>query len=341
MSNEIRCPKCDITNQDDFTFCCKCGCKLDKQDSSIQQLNDVPLDSKPKDSVANALPFWRKIPGYRSKTPWKMVLATFVYGFIILQLIIPKQNTTISNKEKTSAAVLYQQLESVYKNKDYEKAKNVFGELLSKYPEAPETLKGKQMIDGIDKVIQQEKEDKTKEEQRKAEEDKKRAEEAEQKKARLASALSYTRTKYDEVKDITWYYDNSTSNYSNETDFYAYIGKSKTGNPWLRFRIQFGSDDWLFIKKYTIKTDETTFTITTNYNEVKRDVVYGNGISEWYDVPLDSEKAKIVKAVIASQKTILRCEGEKYYKDRTITAEEKAALQHILDSYEALGGTSI
>jgi hypothetical protein len=47
----------------------------------------------------------------------------------------------------------------------------------------------------------------------------------------------------------------------------------------------------------------------------------------------------MIKAVIDSNKTILRSNGENSVHDREITQEEKTALQNVLDAYKVLGGT--
>lgn len=321
----MQCSKCNNQNQDGFKFCSKCG----------NPLNPVPpivgYDNKINESKTDALPFWRKIPGFRTKTTSKMLFASVVYGFILLSIVIPKGDNPSKQTIATQSPAIgmYQQIDSLYKNKDYSKAKQVFIELSQKYPDTTETAKAKEMISNIDALIQQQQDEKTQEENKKVQE-------AAAKTARLDVALSNMRKTTDEVKNINWYHDKSTTQHENENDFFAYIGKNSE-RPWLRLKIQFADDDWLFIKKYIIKADDKTFTIETQFDEVKRD--NNSMVWEWYDVQMDKNKYEIIKAVIASNKTILRCEGQQYYKDRTITAKEKEALQNVLDAYEALGGS--
>lgn len=33
------------------------------------------------------LPNWRQLPGFRSKTPWKMIVALIVYALILLAIV--------------------------------------------------------------------------------------------------------------------------------------------------------------------------------------------------------------------------------------------------------------
>lgn len=86
-----------------------------------------------------------------------------------------------------------------------------------------------------------------------------------------------------------------------------------------------------------IKADDQRFDIDPDYSDVERD--NGSGaIWEWYDYAAERSDVKLVQAVIASKKTILRYNGQQYYSDREITAAEKQALQNVLDAFVALGG---
>ena len=117
------------------------------------------------------------------------------------------------------------------------------------------------------------------------------------------------------------------------------MGKEKTGKPWLRFRIQYTADHWLFIESYVIKTDNDSYTISTSYDEVEKDNG-AMGIHEWYDVAMNNRLYNIVKDVIKSKNVKLRHNGKQYYNDRSISEKEKQGLQNILDAYEALGGAT-
>ena len=53
-----------------------------------------------------------------------------------------------------------------------------------------------------------------------------------------------------------------------------------------------------------------------------------------------SSEYQILKAVANGKDLKIRFEGKDYYKDKTITAQQKTALRNVLDAYEALGGNS-
>lgn len=167
--------------------------------------------------------------------------------------------------------------------------------------------------------------------------EKQAAEKAKIEKERLANAVKKLRTSVDDMKGITWYYDKSTPKNNDVNSFHIYMGKKGSGIPWLRFSIQYKSDDWLFIEKYLIKTDNNSYTIYAD-RDVERDNGYG-GIWEWYDTQMTQELYDIIKDIIDSKNVRLRSEGKQYYKDRQITAKEKQGLKNVLDAYESLGGT--
>lgn len=104
---------------------------------------------------------------------------------------------------------------------------------------------------------------------------------------------------------------------------FAYIGKEENTKPFLRLNIQYVADDWLFIEKFIFNVDGKTYTISsTKYGEFKRDNGSGQ-IWEWLDRSVGASELKIIKAVANSKSTKVRFQGDKYYKDRTISSREK------------------
>lgn len=238
-----------------------------------------------------------------------------------------KLNEEIENL-KFGPDKLLSQAEVYLNAKEFNNAKSELLTLLEKHPGSPQVTKAKQLIAITDNGI---------EELRIAEE-KAKIEKERVEKERLTNATKKLRTKYDDIKGITWYYDKGTPKYNNYNSFHLYMGKENTEKPWLRVKIQYTSDDWLFIKNYAIKTDSNSYTISTSYGEVEKDNGSGD-IWEWYDVPMDNRLYNMVKDVIKSKTVKLRHNGKQYYKDRTISEKEKQGLRNMLDAYEALGGT--
>lgn len=64
----MKCPMCGISTQFDFSYCPHCGYK-------------VALE------IERPLPNWRKLPGFRSKIPWKMMVSGLIYIWILLAIV--------------------------------------------------------------------------------------------------------------------------------------------------------------------------------------------------------------------------------------------------------------
>jgi hypothetical protein len=154
-------------------------------------------------------------------------------------------------------------------------------------------------------------------------------------------AMKKMNKKYDVVNEITWYQDKSSPSYVNHNGFYTYIGQSNDSKPWLRLAIQYTDDNWLFIESYTIKVDGKTYTISENsYGEIKIDTRSGV-IWEWLNRQVGSSEYEIIKAVSTGKDVKIRFSGKDYYKDKTITEQQKTALRNVLTAYELLGGELI
>ena len=229
---------------------------------------------------------------------------------------------------KFGADKLLSQAKLYIESKDFSKAKVELQNLIEKHSVSQQATEAKQLLAIADYGIKKEKalEEKALIEKQKAEKD------------RLANATKKMRVKVDDMNDVTWYYDKTSPQYTNYNGFYAYIGTSKGSKPWLRLVIQYAADDWLFIEKYIIKVNGQTYNITEDSNsEIKTDNGSGE-IWEWLDRKVGYSEYQIIKAVAHGKDVKIRFNGKDYYKDKTITAQQKIALQNVLNAYEALGG---
>jgi hypothetical protein len=273
----------------------------------------------------------------------KRTLQVLTIGFLIMGLIScggvsqNEYDTLKAENEKLKQEIedlkfgpdkLLSQAKLYIENKDFSKAKVELQNLIEKHSASQQATEAKQLLVIADNGIKEEKtlEEKALIEKEKAEKD------------RLANATKKMRVKVDDMNDVTWYYDKTSPQYTNYNGFYAYIGTSKGSKPWLRLVIQYAADDWLFIEKYIIKVDGQTYNITEDsYGEIKTDNGSG-GIWEWLDRKVGYSEYQIIKAVANGKDIKIRFNGKDYYKDKTITGQQKIALQNVLDAYEALGG---
>ena len=116
----------------------------------------------------------------------------------------------------------------------------------------------------------------------------------------------------------------------------------KDGKPQgLRIKIQYVSDDWLFIEKYSVKADQKTFHIEPGSFKVERDngIVGGsNRIWEWYDGQVAEQQLQLWDEISRSSKVTLRYGGRQYYKDRELDDDEIDRIAVVLEAYRYLGG---
>ncbi len=64
----MKCPMCGTNTQFDFLHCPHCGFEM-------------PL------AAEQPLQNWRQLPGFRSKTPWKMIVSGIIYIWILLAIV--------------------------------------------------------------------------------------------------------------------------------------------------------------------------------------------------------------------------------------------------------------
>lgn len=235
---------------------------------------------------------------------------------------------------------LLKQAKGHIESNEYALAKSEIEDLISRHPTSEQSAESKILLTAVEKQISEQiiKEEKERKEQELANE-KEIAAKEKLEKERLSTATKKMNKKYDEINEVTWYRDKTSPSYVNYNGFYAYIGQSNGGSPWLRLAIQYAADDWLFIENYIIKVDGMTYNIVEQeYGEIKADNGSG-GIWEWLDRQVGPSEFEIIKAVANGKDVKIRFSGKDYHKDKTITSQQKLALKNVLNAYEALGGS--
>jgi hypothetical protein len=149
--------------------------------------------------------------------------------------------------------------------------------------------------------------------------------------------LNALRKTTDTVREVASYQHIDSQVYVNtRSDFYAYIVTSADVKPTLKLRIQYVANDWLFIRGYTIKADESAFTIKADgIRDVERDNS-GGKIWEWHDLPVGDRELEMIKVIIRADRVILRCEGDKYVKDRLLSDAEVRRLGTVLTAFQIM-----
>ena len=148
----------------------------------------------------------------------------------------------------------------------------------------------------------------------------------------------------DPVRGMSFYYPQAFPYYASAGYWGAdvrsfvlpYLGMQ--GNEvWLRLVCNYTANDWVFFKKITFAVDDQRFYKTFSYFDVTRDNG-GGDVWEYVDLDVGASNLKLLEAIASSNTTIVRFEGDNYYRDVTISAADKQAIRQMLNAYYALGG---
>ena len=176
-------------------------------------------------------------------------------------MVLKEQNSKLEtelNELKNGADQLLKDAQSFSKNKEIVKLKQVHDTIVQKHPTAPEVAQIKKLVTDLEALVNKEKEAEAK---------------------RLTTATSKMSEKYDEVEEITWYTDQTTSKFTNSNSFHLYFGQKKDEKPLLRFVIRYTGKDWLFIDNYTFKVDDKNVEVTQAMEKLTETTkqLYGSG----------------------------------------------------------------
>lgn len=165
------------------------------------------------------------------------------------------------------------------------------------------------------------------------EEERKRIE-AEKERERQA-VLSRLRKEEDKVEGITWYESNSQPYYENYGCYaLPYIGE-KGSSVWLRFRMNYTGDNWVFFEKVIFVVDGEKTTKYYDYYDVNRDNGYGD-VWENVDISPSSSDIELLKKIANSTETTIRFQGDDYHYDFTVPSSQKQGIKDVLAAYDIL-----
>ena len=163
--------------------------------------------------------------------------------------------------------------------------------------------------------------------------DEKEAKEKAEKEKRM-KAVNKLRKSYDDVSGITWYKNPYFTHYNDENLMSLYIGK-KDSNVWLRLRMSYEGDDWIFFEQAYLSYDENTKQILFNRYEDKESDHDGGRVWEWIDVSVNDELLSYLKGMAKGKSLKMRLSG-KYTRTRNLGSSERKALQDVLLAYDVL-----
>ena len=147
----------------------------------------------------------------------------------------------------------------------------------------------------------------------------------------IAEKMLQFRYDYDEVEDR--YFIKPTINIRNlDDEALFYIGINRT-NVWLRMKIKYYGDDWLFVDSYKIAADSLRW--QSPKLNFQRDHSGGN-VWEWIDTAPTEEDIRNMEALSTAANPIIRFQGKQYYSDFKLSTKQQKDIRAVLALFRSL-----
>jgi len=112
------------------------------------------------------------------------------------------------------------------------------------------------------------------------------------------------------------------------------LGQNRSSK-WLRLKMSYHGDDWIFFEKAYLSYDGNTKEIPFDKYDDKETENSGGGVWEWIDVSVSSDIENFLREFAKSKNAKMRFTG-KYTKTRTLTYNERRGILDVLKGYDAL-----
>lgn len=153
----------------------------------------------------------------------------------------------------------------------------------------------------------------------------------------IKKLLSFFNIKKDEFSsdDMQWVIPKNAPRHIDNNAIFCYfqITNNKAFN--FRLKIQYASDDWLFIQQYKFSIDGMVFDYIPD--EIKRD--NDSSIWEWSDQQIADIDNSMINALGVAKKAKIRFIGQQYHADRIITSTQLLSIKRTLKLYKLMGGS--
>ncbi|MCC6007947.1 MAG: hypothetical protein JJU40_09730 [Rhodobacteraceae bacterium] len=152
--------------------------------------------------------------------------------------------------------------------------------------------------------------------------------------ASRAALLQRLRHRHDRVGGVTWISHPDAPRYTNSrSTVHLYMGQRDGGTrPWLRMKVQYTADRWLFVQRVEAWHDGVREPLVTGRFERDHD----HRIWEWSDVTPDARQIEVLRSLAGAREAVLRFHGRQYVRDVTLSADDRRALREMLEAHEAL-----
>ncbi|MEI8022367.1 MAG: hypothetical protein WCH39_29425, partial [Schlesneria sp.] len=136
-------------------------------------------------------------------------------------------------------------------------------------------------------------------------------------------------------KDTPDSYRGDDASDGNDISFHFSMLNDKPGP--LKMRVCYSADDWIFVESVSVSVDETPSKIDLRYAKWFRDN-NEKRVWEWCDVAVNHNTLEALRTVLTEYDVTLRVSGDKFFRDRDLTAIERGRMMTVLTAYEMLGG---
>lgn len=214
---------------------------------------------------------------------------------------------------QTTPDILYSEAKKCIEKKDIEGLNVICGKFDKYHPTAPEAQKAKAELV---KLIRE------------------RERIAAAEKAKRMQAVNKLKKEHDDINGTTWYSNPYFKHYNNSNHVSLYMGKGKTGKPWLRLKMSYYGDSWIFFDHAYLSYDGNTMEIPFNeYNDKKSD--NDTECWEWIDVAVSDIILNYLRKMVNGKSVKMRLSG-KYSKTRDIPKKEIDGLRDVMLAYDVL-----
>lgn len=214
----------------------------------------------------------------------------------------------------------------------YDLVEVVYNKMQKYHPNAPEKQKIELILKKIE-IIRKEDAEKF-EREKKIQQEKEEREKRIQEEKRLASVKKLKKN-YDDVAGTTWYEQPYFEHNNNMNALSVYIGKSKYGSPWLRLKMSYRGENWIFFEKAYLSYDGNTREIEFDKYKNKKTDNSSGYVWEWIDVLVDEKLYSYLCDFANGKELKMRLSG-KYTETRKLEKKEIMGLKDVLAAYKVL-----
>lgn len=247
---------------------------------------------------------------------------------------LQNQITELQNKLDecvNGADKIHAKVKLAFEQNDLITCKSLYQEMEQRHPDSELFTEVKNIYD---KIIKDEKEKAEKERLIIEKKERARKLNAEKEKQTKLKALKKLRKRLDDVSGITWYKQPYFTHYTNSYLTSIYMGE-KSNSRWLRLKMSYTADDWIFFEKAYLSYDGITKEVVFDRYDEKETDNDSSGISEWIDVEISSDMESFLREFAKSKKAKMRFSG-KYTETRTLTYNERRGILDVLNGYDVL-----